>query len=407
MNLVLADDITGAAEVAGIAHDQGHPSWVLRAGKTLPPDVPQDGIIVVDTDSRSMPVADAMAAVDGALTALRGAPVLFKKVDSVLRGHVLAEIRRTMERSGQSRTILLPANPSRGRIIRDGLYYIDGRPIAETSFRRDPEFPAKESTVLSLLRSPGASDVHLVRVGAPLPDSGCVVAEAASTEEVAAWAERADDQTLCAGGADFFSAILRRQLPPGRRPSVASRRTGRALAIFGSKSLSSRIELQNVLQSKAVAVASAPVDITIGRTRAHRLAAWTSRAVRLAQTVETLVLETSRVHGSPAVVRAVTAQVAARLLKALPFEEVYIEGGATASAILNAIGAAQLRVVEQIECGTVRLRGVDPHLPDLILKPGSYAWPPCFKQRCRMLRSVGGPIPMAGRMFRPAIGVQV
>ena len=73
--------------------------------------------------------------------------VLFKKTDSALRGHVVAELTALMEATGYRRAVYLPANPSKGRIIKDGAYYINGNPIHETDFSFDPEFPAKTSVL--------------------------------------------------------------------------------------------------------------------------------------------------------------------------------------------------------------------------------------------------------------------
>ena len=40
-----------------------------------------------------------------------------------MRGHVVAELRALMEATGYRRAVYLPANPSKGRIIRGGEYY--------------------------------------------------------------------------------------------------------------------------------------------------------------------------------------------------------------------------------------------------------------------------------------------
>ena len=49
--------------------------------------------------------------------------------------------------------MLIPANPSRGRCIANGRYFIHGTLLSETEFARDPEFPARSSDVLALLDS--------------------------------------------------------------------------------------------------------------------------------------------------------------------------------------------------------------------------------------------------------------
>ncbi|MBW8883384.1 MAG: four-carbon acid sugar kinase family protein [Planctomycetia bacterium] len=157
--IVLADDLSGAAELAGIAFAHGLPAEVQRQFE------PATGaqLIAIDTDSRHLSAA-AAADLVRSITAqvLTTEPAwIFKKVDSVLRGNVRAEIEAILETTGQSRALLIPANPSRGRVIRGGHYFIDGIPLGETHFAQDPEHPRRSSDVLALLgpKSVGAADV--------------------------------------------------------------------------------------------------------------------------------------------------------------------------------------------------------------------------------------------------------
>ena len=66
---------------------------------------------------------------------------IFKKVDSVLRGHPRAEIEAILGVTGQPRALLIPANPSRGRVIVGGKYLMDGVLLDKILCAHDPEFP--------------------------------------------------------------------------------------------------------------------------------------------------------------------------------------------------------------------------------------------------------------------------
>jgi uncharacterized protein YgbK (DUF1537 family) len=86
MFLVIADDLTGAAEMGGVAVRHGLEAEV-QIGSILES---RAEVVAVDTDSRSCPEEEAA----GRIRAL-GLPQsgwVFKKVDSVLRGHVMAEL---------------------------------------------------------------------------------------------------------------------------------------------------------------------------------------------------------------------------------------------------------------------------------------------------------------------------
>ncbi|HND55600.1 MAG TPA: four-carbon acid sugar kinase family protein, partial [Pirellulaceae bacterium] len=173
----LADDFSGAAEIAGIAVAHGVAVEVRTlsgdevqlafdpplAAQTLPPvarsacsplpsplrptstpspNPPPAGprLVVIDTATRSLSGDEAQRIVG--LCARRLAQLgrpWFKKIDSVLRGRVLAEARAVA--AAGARVIIAPANPSRGRTIASGIYYVGGRPLDATLFASDPEHP--------------------------------------------------------------------------------------------------------------------------------------------------------------------------------------------------------------------------------------------------------------------------
>ena len=91
---VIADDLTGAAEIAGIGWRHGLSAEVILDGR---PKCGAD-LVCIDTDSRSCSSREAAKRVASAVASLRkaGAKWIYKKVDSVLRGHVIAELEAAM-----------------------------------------------------------------------------------------------------------------------------------------------------------------------------------------------------------------------------------------------------------------------------------------------------------------------
>ena len=151
--IVIADDITGAAEIAGIAFSHGADVRLVCSSSVSCYNVATDGTTVIATDTRSMCEAEAIAETRRIASAISHQPsAIFKKTDSALRGHVVAELQALMEATGALRCVYLPANPSKGRTIRNGVYYINNVPIHETDFSFDPEFPAKTSVLSGRLK---------------------------------------------------------------------------------------------------------------------------------------------------------------------------------------------------------------------------------------------------------------
>ena len=206
MIAVIADDLTGAAELGGIGLQYG-----LRT--EIHVSVPAESmaeLVIISTDTRSVSEADAIAKTELVvrdLAKLQPA-FIFKKIDSVLRGHVLAELENHMQVSGMKRALIVPANPALGRTIIDSTYLLHGAPIHKSSFSRDPEFAIVSSHVADMLRVE-KSAIHVAKVADnTLPEEGIVIGEATDAKDLAAWAERVDERMVVAGASGFFMALL-------------------------------------------------------------------------------------------------------------------------------------------------------------------------------------------------------
>src|SRR6266404_3779960 len=97
---VIADDLTGAAEIGAVSLRYGLRAEILVGGEPSG----QAEVVCLDTDSRSCVAAEAgqRAASAAKLLSARGASWIFKKVDSVLRGQVTAELEAAMKELGLS-----------------------------------------------------------------------------------------------------------------------------------------------------------------------------------------------------------------------------------------------------------------------------------------------------------------
>jgi len=158
--IVIADDLSGAAELAGIAFAHGLSAEVQRQFE--PSSDAQ--VIAVDTDTRTLsPAAAANRVRQVAEQVMASQPAwIFKKVDSVLRGNPRAEIEAVLQATGQRRALLIPANPSRGRVIAGGCYFIDGVPLDQTPFAYDPDHPRQAADVAALLGRDGESPLRII-----------------------------------------------------------------------------------------------------------------------------------------------------------------------------------------------------------------------------------------------------
>ncbi len=372
MIAVIADDFAGAAELAGIGFTCGLGSEVHTA-----PDIRfAADLVVVDTDSRSCSAAEAARRVAHAVRGLdRHRPAwVFKKVDSVLRGPVLAEVRAMLAATGKRRAILLPANPSRGRMIRGGQYFVDGRPIDQTAFAADPEHPVRSAGVLDLLGATGDTDVCLRRPEQDLPESGIIVGEACTPADTALWAQRIEPSTLPAGAADFFAALLAAQgLCRGEPQHVEEAGTKRAGIAQGSLFVCGSAAASTSDRSEECARCGIPVVVLSSGASPVDAA-----VAALGQRGVAMVALGSQPGFLPAAPRSLLdhlMEVVSQVIQKQRVDRFFVEGGGTASALVRRMGWTHSRVCRQYAPGVVALQ-VRTQPPVIVtVKPGSYPWP--------------------------------
>jgi uncharacterized protein YgbK (DUF1537 family) len=398
--IVIADDFTGAAELGGVAFRYGLTAKV-QSEFNARADV---DLISIDADTRSCTAQEAARRVAGVAELCREEAVerVFKKVDSVLRGQVIAELTALLGTWGKRRALLVPANPGLGRVIAGGHYFIDGRPLHETDFARDPEYPATTSNVLAILGPAGPWPVHVLPPGEIMPDRGVLVGEAKSNADLAAWASRLDDDTLPAGAAQFFAAFLstagfklakEAAAEIEETESVVEPVTESAIALFVCGSTSSytrsfcktceahgipvlRMSADLFERSRAWAASSKDgshaqsarlirewADTTVKALKAHRRA-----VVAIDQPL-------CRDPGLPQILSHHLGEVVEQVINSHPVDRLFAEGGATAVALVQRFGWKRLRVCKELMPGVVSMLVEGTPGPLLTMKPGSYAWP--------------------------------
>ena len=350
MLVVIADDLSGAAELAGAALRHG-----LRAEvQTAFEPASQADVICVDTDSRSLPPDEAARVVGTVARRVAAARPdwIFKKCDSALRGSVLAEARAIATATGLARITLLAANPSRGRVVRAGLSLFDGRPLHETAFAHDPEHPRLTSRVADLL----GGDLQ----GVETPD-------AETFADVVHEASRVAVTALPVGAADFFTALLQVRVSPRAIPSsviTAAEPLGPTLAVCGSAASWARRRAEAV--AHCIPVFALPHDLA---AIIQALGSTGRGLIGIGDGPSTL----GRSPGD--LVRELAATVG-QVLRYQPVVRLLTEGGATTAAILGGQGWTRLAAATLAAPGVGALRPVGlAGAPLLFIKPGSYPWP--------------------------------
>jgi 4-hydroxythreonine-4-phosphate dehydrogenase len=371
---VLADDLTGAAD-SGVA-------FLCRGGNVLVSlrhggfPVDASGVAVVDTDTREGSSAHAYVAVQRAALGLGPEDHLLKKIDSLLRGHIAAELAALRRSQPQRLVIVAPSVPALGRGVRGGALVPSG---------------AEPRQVQAALGSGLARGIELDVIRSGPGGLGRALRSAAAVGATAVCDALTDDDLdaiVAAGlalgrpvlwvGAAGLAAALARALPVAdrpadMRPAGGSVRAAAPLLIVGSHTAPARAQVSALTARGARWVGFDAVQLATmpAGQRARHAAALTARPPG----VPTVVGVTGPVdHRASKTVAAALGQICAPAVASA--ELVVISGGATARAALVCAGVTDLALLGEVAPGTVlaRTAGQGPSL-HVITKSGSFGDP--------------------------------
>ncbi|SFU72229.1 four-carbon acid sugar kinase family protein [Halomonas korlensis] len=239
---IVADDLTGALDAAAPFAQRGattrvvvaleHLEGLLDAWQGALPEV-----IAVTTESRhlSAPVAAERVARATQLLARLAPDVWFKKIDSTLRGQVVAE-SLSMRRACARTLLLAPAVPAQGRTTREARILVHGQPLASTDFAHDARSRPPSGGLDVLFDAEG---LPLARhaPGQPLPSADSVAdAETDADLEVLADGIVNDPGKWLAVGAAGLSRALARSLFGEPHARTSSHRFSSLWLAVGSRS---------------------------------------------------------------------------------------------------------------------------------------------------------------------------
>jgi uncharacterized protein YgbK (DUF1537 family) len=374
MIVVIADDLTGAAEIGGLGLRYG-----LKAEIVTDLNINLHAeLVVISTDTRSMPEEKALKitkAVSERISTIKPG-IIFKKVDSVLRGHIVPEIKLHQNILGHKKALLVPANPAFGRILTGGKYYVNGQLIHETAFAHDPEFAVTGPHPHEMLRV-DKDEIRINLITDKLPATGIIVGETASNDDLLNWITKADQNTLLAGGAGLFDALLKSFGFEKSALSVIKEPEAPALFVCGTTHDRSR---SNIRQLKELGgpVSYMPYHIISYATETG-FETWADEIVSLLKENKKAIIAIDELTTGEGIITAAElrekkAVVVEKIFQKLNVKELLVEGGSTAASIINHLNLNRFFPVAEPGAGVIKMK-VDNNDLFLTLKPGSYEWP--------------------------------
>ncbi len=377
---VIADDLTGACATGGLLTQQGH----VRVRLSPPWAVGDADVLIVPTDTRSATSAEAGTRTWDVATALlfMRPPVLAKRIDSMLRGHIGLEVRTLLELL-PGPAVIVPAVPGLGRTTVGGTQYVKGIPLAGTEAGKDPGAGVTGSNVVELLQEQTGLPVTLlsldvvrhgaraIRQAVTQARARLLVVDAETDDDIATIASGCRHFPLLAvDPGPFTAALVNHRFPPLSGKTTCPH-VERVLVVAGSPTELTEAQV-GVIES-TFAIDRARLDIA--RTRD---AAYVNSVVRFvcqqlyAGAVACVRPDPpSAAAHSPEIGRALGV-IAASAVREVPEVGIIVSGGDVATAVCRVLGIHEIEIVHQIFplCAVGQLKARGNHKTTIVTKGG-------------------------------------
>jgi len=408
--LIIADDLSGAADCAIGFASAGYRTVVALEASAQALDAHAADVIAADTDTRRLTAAEAARRTAAAWQALRvPGRRLYKKIDSTLRGNWAAEVAALQSLAGLA--IVAPAFPATGRTLRGGRVLVHGKPLEGTDTWK-LENAGRAADLHAMLAEVGLStaqlDVDALREGGQALTARIAAVAASGTQALIVDAETSEDLlTLAQATTQMDQALfwvgsggLAREIASleGLFDARAAEETTSAserqreeqqkqqkqqdhspvLVLVGSLSAVSERQCAMLRDRAGMAELTVPPGVLRDGERHADWAAWQTRIGEALGTRADLLLRIGRDDAFDPAEGALLSAALAALVKPhfAALGGLIATGGETARAMLSAAGIGSIELIAEIEAGVavgkpVATCALRPHLR-IVTKAGAF-----------------------------------
>lgn len=412
--LIIADDLTGGADTGAQFAKRGLSTFLISLKDSFSTDFTKylgRNVLVINTDSRGMSSDRAFNVVSGVLKKYdkRYFPIIYKKIDSTLRGNIGYEIDAILKKTNVPLCFMAPSYPEQRRTLVGGIMMVDETPLGLTEFARDSTSPVKESHVYKLLKKQssykiGRIDLTYVassreRLQKAIEEeqrkgNKIIIFDAFSRQDLTNIADVAfcmDRKPLFVGSAGFAGEVAKK-LSPSKAGKISKPfqriiKPFRPLFIIsGSLSGVTHEQLKRVEQKKKIASFQLSKSFMMSenkrrQTRVNHLSSMIGNSLARGHAIlKTYPKRLSRLSDSPIYLHITNTlgQIALSALEKLKMDArdlaLILTGGDTALSVLNALKAEGVEIEDEILEGIVKghLIGGDWEGLTIVTKAGAF-----------------------------------
>jgi len=406
---MIADDLAGACDT-GIEFLDSVGSVTVVVDSDIPEMKKNhfEGLVVWNTESRGLSERDACSKVRRVceISGAKEKRILLKKTDSAFRGHFSREIATVMDALHLEHCCVAPAIPDFGRVTCNGIQYLNGLPIAESFYSKDPKHPVTESRVAEIVakgnrRPTGLLDLETLRSHENqehierLIASGVqiIVADSESQEDL----ERAVELFLKRPGRLFFiggqgigNALAKYCLPCDNMETWTKVPDGAVVIVCGTLHPNAREQL--TLFSHTQGIEPVFIDVDDHSNLTTIMAAAEKAAASLIVQIEShglgFLASPESLVSEPRLVEEALSLAVDKVYEIADLSGLILTGGTTAYEVCRRIGIKTLQLRQRISWGVVLTQSADLSGMAIAVKGGSLGDVDAIKQVVDTVRSL-------------------
>lgn len=399
----IGDDFTGSSDAASFLAKSGMRTLLLNGIPESLPELDCDAIVIA-LKTRSIEKQEAVKSSMEALSWLgkRGFNHFYIKYcstfDSTKDGNIGPIIDAAMEKYREAYTILCPALPVNKRMVKNGILWVDGIPLAESPMRNHPLNPMWASKLADLMEPQGKYEclpiaqavlkeksVHDLQCMAEAfglgRDHFYVVPDYINEEDGKKIAAAFGELRILTGGSGILSHLAEKGRKDGRgvaAATVESAVTGRGIILAGSCSRATLEQIEFFHNAGGCSIKLDPIRLLRGEQSVEGI--WSCIANHSQE--EFLVYSSDQAEAIKENQKYGKEKIAALLEESLAMigrralesgcKRIIVAGGETSGAVTLALGFDAYMIGESVAPGVPIMVPVQRQDVRLVLKSGNF-----------------------------------
>lgn len=379
-------------------------------------------VLVINTDSRGLSSDKAFLKVSNLLKQFdqKLFPIIYKKIDSTLRGNVGCEIDAILKETKGSLCFMAPSYPEQNRTLVGGILIVGEKPLALTEMARNTASPIQESHVYKILQNQSQNNVgwidltHVASTHERLQKTvdeerkkgnQIIIFDAVGRGDLKNIVETAfhvERIPFFVGSAGLAEEVAKKLTSSKARASRKTKALKHILIVSGTASSVTHQQLKQVEERNIASFQLTPSLILGEDAKAEKERKELSRkiATSLSQRINILKTPSEMLHSEdstkPPVHFKITKTLASVALLAIEASKIkptdlalILTGGETAQHVINGLGTEGIEIEGELLEGIVRghLIGGDWDGLTVVTKAGAFGKEDALEKIVRMIET--------------------